>query len=349
VQLLLAAGADVNLPDGDGKSALHWTASNPNQSCVDMLLGTDPSAVNGLDATQRTALHLAIAERNMDVMKALLAVPGCDCSLPDESGRTPLHWTVTIGAPELVEELLKHNPRPAEQDQNGATPLHYAAQHDQTSIIALLLAHDPSLAGAVDNDGRGAMVWAISQGNTAAVEALLHAGANPMLADHDGRTALHAAAFADSDKVVDLLVKDGKCEVDQPDTTTGQTALMTAAELGAVGALNALLLANAHPLAVDGEGKCALHAAAIGGHTNAMHLLLQYAEWLVIDVLLAVSTFWWCVLLCMFLHRGPYCFRPSLRGYALMNGGAGVASDWRWCLQCLDAIYSVNWYEQFTA
>ena len=67
-----------------------------------------------------------------------------------------------------MRELLKHNPKATEQDQNVATPLHYAAQHDQTDIIEVLIAHDPSIAAAVDNDGRGAMVWAISQGNVAA-------------------------------------------------------------------------------------------------------------------------------------------------------------------------------------
>jgi ankyrin repeat protein len=41
-----------------------------------------------------------------------------------------------------------------------------------------------------------------------------------------------------------------------------------------------LLHAQAQPLAVDFDGKCALHVAAIGGHTEAMSLLMQYADWL---------------------------------------------------------------------
>ena len=72
--------------DGEGKSALHWTAANTDSNCAVLLLAADPTAVNGLDHTQRTTLHLAIAEQNISVVQALLAIPGCNCSLPDEIG-----------------------------------------------------------------------------------------------------------------------------------------------------------------------------------------------------------------------------------------------------------------------
>lgn len=282
-RMLIVAGAQVAAPDGEGKTALHWTSQNGTRDCADLVLAADPTVVNAKDNAQRTALHMAIGEQNLEVMRGILAAPGCDPSLGDEAGRTPLHWTVTMGLLDLVEALIDGSnsagnnavPDIAKADGHGATPLHYAAQHDQVDIIDALLKHGPpDLHSVVDADGRGPLMWAISQGHLNAINALLTAGADPMLADNDGRTALHAAAFVDNGGVVEALLDSGKCEVDAPDAATGQTALIAASELGATQSVAALVAGHANVFASDAELKCALHHAAIGGHVEVLGVLL---------------------------------------------------------------------------
>ena len=282
-RMLIASGGQVSAVDDDGKTALHWTSTNETRECADLILGSDPNVVNTQDGTGRTALHAAIGDQNLPVMRAILAAAGNDPSLADDSGRTPLHWTVTMGQIELVEAMVDSTnsngnnimPNIAKADGNGATPLHYAAQHDQVDIIEVLLKHGPDdLHAVVDADGRGPLMWAISQGHLKAIRALLQVGADPMLADADGRTSLHAAAFVDDAKVVEVLLGSGSCHVDAPDAATGQTALIAAAELGAARSVSALLAGRADPFAGDSEMKCALHHAAIGGHVEVLNLLL---------------------------------------------------------------------------
>ena len=54
--------------------------------------------------------------------------------------------------------------------RNGATPLHYAAEHDQAPCILSLLRPYAKKKGGVsahdfaDNEGRRALIWAVSKG-----------------------------------------------------------------------------------------------------------------------------------------------------------------------------------------
>ena len=60
VNLLLKNGAQVNLADNKGRTALHYASELGQDDTLEMLLnaGADPNALE--TATKKTALHLAI-------------------------------------------------------------------------------------------------------------------------------------------------------------------------------------------------------------------------------------------------------------------------------------------------
>lgn len=58
----------------DGKTALHWTANNPDDSSARVLLEMAPLAINLRDNEGRTALHLAVVVGNTQVVEALVRI-----------------------------------------------------------------------------------------------------------------------------------------------------------------------------------------------------------------------------------------------------------------------------------
>ena len=76
VQMLLQRDANVGIPDGEGKTPLHWAINSKHQhscSIVQSLVEHMPSVVNWQDHDGRTSLHLAVAEGSYNLVKTLVS------------------------------------------------------------------------------------------------------------------------------------------------------------------------------------------------------------------------------------------------------------------------------------
>ena len=73
VKSLLKDGADVNAPQGDGMTALHWAAERGDLELTNILIygGANVGAVTRIG--QYTPLHIAARTGNAAVVKALVA------------------------------------------------------------------------------------------------------------------------------------------------------------------------------------------------------------------------------------------------------------------------------------
>ncbi|MBI1873332.1 MAG: ankyrin repeat domain-containing protein [Acidobacteria bacterium] len=141
VRALLQQGADVNAPQADGMTALHWAAERGDADTAAMLLYAGANAAAVTRIGHYTPLHLASKSGSAPVVEALLKAGGDVAARSTTSGVTPLHLAATSGNPDVVVKLLNHgadvNAREAEW---GQTPLIFAAAQNRADVIHLLLA-----------------------------------------------------------------------------------------------------------------------------------------------------------------------------------------------------------------
>ena len=166
VRSLLAAGADVDAPRGDGMTALHWAARLGDAATARRLLGAgaDPEAVTRLG--RHTPLHVASRTGHAPVIAALLD-HRADAEALTSTGAAPLHFAAQSGNADTVEALLAHGADPDVREPRwGQTPLMFAAGAGRTTVVAPLLAGgaDPgATATVVDISARNAFDQADSR------------------------------------------------------------------------------------------------------------------------------------------------------------------------------------------
>ena len=132
VKLLLNKGANVNLKNSYGESALAWAARGRHPEIVDVLLerGGD---VDTREESGRTPLMDAAGTGDLDVVTYLLG-KGASVNAKDSNGTTPLmfaaggYWWLHARANRrrIFGLLVRHGADPAMKDRRGRTAETYA-------------------------------------------------------------------------------------------------------------------------------------------------------------------------------------------------------------------------------
>jgi len=104
VQLLLAAGADVNAKDQYGSTPLLIAIKEHNHEVVKLLLDAGAD-VNISEQWGDTPLLIALKENNNEVAKLLLKA-GAKVNVANQFGTTPLYFAIIHGADEIVKMLI---------------------------------------------------------------------------------------------------------------------------------------------------------------------------------------------------------------------------------------------------
>ena len=140
VKSLMKEGADVNAPQGDGMTALHWAAERGDLELTNILIygGANVAAVTRIG--QYTPLHVAARTGNAAVVKALVAAKADVAAKASPSGVPPLHLAAASGDLDTITTLLDHKADiNALENEWGQTPLMFAAAADRTAAVKLLL------------------------------------------------------------------------------------------------------------------------------------------------------------------------------------------------------------------
>lgn len=141
VEALIARGADVNVPQGDGMTALHWASERADAALVRVLL--DAGAT--VDAVTRmgdyTPLHLAGKAGSADAVAALLEAGSDPHAVTATGAVTAMHFAAGAGSADAVAALAHHGAEvDARESERAQTPLMFAAANDRVKAVRTLLA-----------------------------------------------------------------------------------------------------------------------------------------------------------------------------------------------------------------
>ncbi|CAG8192289.1 unnamed protein product [Penicillium salamii] len=218
-QLLIEHGARVQETDHDGNSIFNhfmqdhyivksgsWTKYEKRAETI-IELGAPYLKANNQG---RTALHAA-SEIEEDIGSSrttprtrleflLQSSLHFNINEEDNLGITPLHLAASASDINVLT-LIEHGANIRAKDKSMRTPLSFAAEAGQSNVIGLLLElhhNDPALVNHQCIRRQSALHEASRSGSPESVRLLLDAGANPLLPDERGRTALHVAAEFES-------------------------------------------------------------------------------------------------------------------------------------------------------
>jgi uncharacterized protein len=144
VRTLLRSKADVNAPQVDGATALHWAVYRDDVEMTDLLIAA-----------------------------------GANVRAANRGGVTPLAMACQYGNVPIVATLLKAGASASERGPNGETVLMFAARNGNVDLIRLLAAAGADVNARENLRGTTALMWAVEQRHPGAVKALLAAGADP--------------------------------------------------------------------------------------------------------------------------------------------------------------------------
>ena len=240
VERLLADGSDVDSPQGDGATALHWAALRDNLDAARLLLGA-----------------------------------GADVNAADDHGVAPLSLACVNGSAAMVELLLGAGADPGAARSNGETPLMTAARVGKVDVVRLLLAAGADSTAADAVRGQTALMRAVAENHPAVAEVLLESGGGATTRSMNGFTPLLFAAQQGNIEIARVLLAAG-ADVSEaaPDGIAGDTnaralfradteapALLVAIDSGHADMALFLLERGADPNH-RGAGRPPLHSAA---------------------------------------------------------------------------------------
>ncbi len=303
---LLAAGGDVNAPQGDGATALAWAAHWDEVDLSSKLIaaGADVGAANDLGVTP---LMLAAANGSLPLVELLLAAGAApDAARP--RGDTALMFAAQAGSLEVVRRLAAAGANPNATTAGGHTALMWAAAEAHAGVAQALIDHGAALVDVrtaatpfvprrrrarrgpiLLREGEAAnpaefprdgetdpprtaggftpLLYAVLAGDGETVRVLLDAGARVDDASPDGVSALMLALTKRHEELALLLLGRG-ADPNYDRRDAARTAPARAA--GTWGPATAGAAAET----VDFAGYTALHVAAATGQHRALRALL---------------------------------------------------------------------------
>jgi ankyrin repeat protein len=143
VKLLIAQHADVNAPEADGMTALHWAVRANDLATVQMLIRA-----------------------------------GAKVNAASRYGMTPILLAAQNGDPVVLAALLKAGADPNSALPEGQTALMTAARTGNVDSIKLLAETGAKIDAKEQWQGQTALMWAAAQNNAPAVKTLIALGAD---------------------------------------------------------------------------------------------------------------------------------------------------------------------------
>lgn len=301
VELLLSSQANPSLKDNYGNSALHLAVSLAYSAPLVSKIIKKGIALDATNSDGDSALIIATKQKNIKLIE-LLASMGASKFIKNRRGESPMSLSLMDGE-ESTKTIIKASPLDI-RDEAGEGPFHYAVRNKAGASIITVLKDLNLDVSDRNNIGESALHLACKLNSPIEGKALLIAGADPYIADAEGRSPISLAINADPDTLawffstavlsssdssgnnplhyaamnanvagVQYLVKAG-IGVDSRNKD-GQTPLMLSTKKNSPETISALLILGANPRLRDNSGFSILHLSVYWQAKECLTLLSQ--------------------------------------------------------------------------
>jgi uncharacterized protein len=175
ISALLDRHVDVNQPQVDGMTALHWAAHHDDFETAKLLVNSKAN-VKAVNRYGVTPLSLACRNGREAIVKLLLDA-GVDPNAKLRGDETPLMTAARTGKLGPVRVLLARGAEVNAKERRGQTALMWAAAEGHADVARALLAAGADFRTPLSS-GFTPLLFAVREGRTEVVRILLAAGAD---------------------------------------------------------------------------------------------------------------------------------------------------------------------------
>ena len=262
---------DVELPDNDGWTALHFSARNGSYEVVkfftDMGIDTNLKGTDG-----KNCLHIAARYGHLNLCQTLINKYNIDVQLPDNNGRTALHFSARNGSYEIVKYFINMGIDINLKTKHGMNCLHIAASYGHLNFCKTLINKYNVDVQLPANHGWTALHFSARSGSYEIVKYFTNMGIEINLKTKHGMNCLHIAACYVHLNLCKTLINKYNVDVQLPDND-GWNALHFSARNGSYEVVKFFTDMGTDTNLKGTDGKNCLHIAARYGHLNLCQTL----------------------------------------------------------------------------
>lgn len=149
-----------------------------NDQQVALALIEDGADVNVAETNGTTALHWAVHNGDLPLVKRLLK-GGVAVDAVNAFGASPLSEAAILGDPDIIKSLLKAGASVDLANSEGQTALMIVARSNNLEAAKLLLKYDADVNTKEQWRGQNAVIWAAAQSQPEMLKLLIKAGGDP--------------------------------------------------------------------------------------------------------------------------------------------------------------------------
>ena len=133
--------------------------------------------VNAPEADGTTALHWAVHQNDLDLAERLIRA-GAKVNVKNDYGATPMSEAAVTGSADMIEKLLKAGADVESPNMDGQTTLMVVARTSRVDAAQALLRRGAKVDAVEQWRGQTALMWAAAESQPAMVKLLVEAGAD---------------------------------------------------------------------------------------------------------------------------------------------------------------------------